>query len=97
MPPRRKIHLPLTEAYEDDLGFECTGTPIFFGTANEDLVCGRCHRTLFLGFTRDDLFAAIAKMRSPNAPRTAVSDRRPPLIAICDCGAINRVWPIIPD
>jgi len=94
--PRRKTHLPLTEWYDDDIGLECTGTPIFSGTADEDLLCGRCHRTLFLAFTRDDLFDAITKMSPPGTPRTAVSNRRSAIVAVCDCGALNRVWPIIP-
>lgn len=97
MPPRRKTRLPLTEIGEEDIGFVCEGTPIFSGTADEDLLCGRCHRTLFLAFTRDDLFAELQKLRPANAKRTAVSNRRHPIVAECDCGAINRVWPVIPD
>jgi hypothetical protein len=94
MPPRRKIHLQLTEEGDEDVVFGCDGTPIFSGTADEDLICGRCHRTLFLALSRNDLFALIAKTFPP-AAKTAVTGRPFPLVAICDCGAVNRVWPVI--
>jgi len=95
MPARRKIHLPLTEMENEDIGFECPESgPILSGdgTADEDLVCGRCERTLFLALTRDDLYEALVK----GFALTKTRGRRFPLVAICDCGAINRVWPLIP-
>ena len=96
MPLRRKTHLPLTEMTDEDIGLECAGDPIYSGdaTGDEDLVCGRCHRTLFLALSRDGVFAAIAKSGLPSADRRG---RRYPLVAICDCEAVNRVWPPVLD
>lgn len=94
MPARRKIHLQLTEQGDYDLGLVCEGDPIYCGDGShdEDLVCGRCHRTLFLALSRSDVFAFIAKNFGSKP------FRRPfPLVAECDCGATNRVWPVFTD
>lgn len=92
MPPRRKTHLQITEFEEEDVGFEYDGSPILSGDGSigEDLVCGRCHLTLFLALSREAVFSELAK---GGVPFTDRHGRRRPLTAICDCGAVNRVWP----
>jgi hypothetical protein len=93
---RRKTHLAVIEGpEEDEIEFVCDGNPISSGTENEDLLCGRCHRTLFLGFSREGLLDAITKDLGPT--RTAADKRRYPLAVQCDCGAHNRVWPVFTD
>lgn len=91
MPPRRQTPLQLTAQEPEDTVFECTGGPIFSGDGSlpDDLVCGRCHRTLFLALSVDglfDLLAGVGRFTDPHG-------RRKPLLAQCDCGVLNRVWP----
>jgi hypothetical protein len=94
MPPRRKTHLPLMDELEEDyIGIEYEGHPIASGTENEDLICGRCHTTLFLGLSRNGIFEYLAKESPPKRPRAGHARQQFPLAAICDCGAVNRVWP----
>jgi hypothetical protein len=47
---RRKIQLEVIEPDEDTFALACDGHAILSGdgTINEDLVCGRCQRTLFM-------------------------------------------------
>ena len=94
MPPRRKTHLKLTMFSEEDTGLVCTDGPIFSGKAetDEDLLCGRCHRTLFLAMTRQDVCVELRR-GMPTRLNPALAQRNFPLVAECDCGAINRVWP----
>jgi hypothetical protein len=93
MPGRRKIHLPLTEMGEEvGLCVNENGDPIMAGdgSIDEDLVCGLCHRTLFLALNREGVFSQLEKDGWP----TTSHGRRLPLLAVCDCGAFNRLWPI---
>lgn len=92
--PRRKTPLELSEFHDADVGaFQCVDGPILSGdgTIAEDLVCGFCHRTLFLALSRDGVFAEIG--RRLGRPATDAHGRREPLLAVCDCGKVNRVWP----
>lgn len=92
MPERRKTHLQITERNEGEVEIQCVGGPILSGdgSINEDLVCGRCHRTLFLALSREAVFAEFARGGLPFTDRHG---RRHPFAAKCDCGAVNRVWP----
>ncbi len=97
MPPRRKVHLPLTEPGEFDIGFSSaeddTG-PIASGNEDTDLLCGRCHKTLFLALTIEGFFAKLAEGLPTKASNRAAAGRRHPAVAVCnECGARNRLWP----
>lgn len=98
MPPRRKIHLPVVaDPGEESVHFTAAEAgPTFSGEDDEDLLCGRCRRTLCLGLRRDHAADAVRSAMKFGPPRTA-ADRRPfPVVIQCDCGAVNRVWPVVP-
>jgi hypothetical protein len=92
MSARQKTHLQITEFGEEEVGLSCDGGPILSGdgSISEDLVCGQCHRTLFLALSREAVFTELAKGGMPFTDRHG---RRHPFVATCDCGAVNRVWP----
>lgn len=95
---RKRTRLQVVpEIGDEDIIFEVAEEgPFAIGSAPESLICGRCERTLFLGFSRESLVATVLAMpRHPKA-RTAAAKRPFPFVIVCDCGAINRCWPIIP-
>jgi hypothetical protein len=89
---RRKIQLEVIVPDEDTFALACDGHAILSGdgTINEDLVCGRCQRTLFMALSREDVFPALAREGLDFRDRHG---RRHPIVACCDCGAYNLVWP----
>jgi hypothetical protein len=89
---RRRTHLQVIKPDENTFALSCDGHAILSGDGeiNEDLVCGRCHRTLFMALSREDVFTAIARKGLDFRDRHG---RRHPMVAHCDCGAFNLVWP----
>lgn len=89
---RRKTRLEVIEPDESTFALSSDGHAILSGdgTINEDLVCGRCHRTLFMALSREDVLTALAREGLDFHDQ---HDRRHPMVAHCDCGAYNLVWP----
>jgi hypothetical protein len=89
---RRKTALEIIEPDEDTVALSYDGHAILSGdgTINEDLICGRCHLTLFMALSRDDVYHALARKGLDFRDRHG---RRHPIVAQCDCGAYNYVWP----
>jgi hypothetical protein len=98
MRPRKKSRLQLVdEPGDEDLQLVASDEgPFCSGEEPEDLICGRCDRTLFLGLSRDGVIATVWSASLDPHSRTAAFGRPFPLVIDCDCGAINRVWPVIP-
>lgn len=73
------------------------GWPLLSGSDADDLICYRCEQTLLLGLTRENACrAALEEWDLFENDGTAAALRPFPFVILCDCGAYNRVWPLIP-
>lgn len=101
MPGRRKIRCELAdEIGQEDTCFDISDGegPFLSGDGPEDLLCGRCDRTILLGLSRQDACTKLVTDHGANRhlAGTAAALRPFPLVVECDCGAQNRLWPIVP-
>lgn len=98
MRERRKTRGQIVEDAGDEAVFGVDEGPLLSGDENENVLCGRCDRTLLLGVARENAWRALRStmgLADPHAG-TAAADRPYPVYVECDCGATNRIWPIIP-
>lgn len=99
-PAMRKSRGQLIAEPEDEDTCLCVPDegPLLTGEEKASVVCGRCERTLLLGVSREGACAAIRDNYGawPGAKGTAAENRPFPLVIECDCGAMNRIWPVIP-
>ena len=95
---RRRTRGQIVDGQSVDLAIQYIDGPLFSGSDDENVACGRCDRTLLLGVARENAWTAVRTVMGIPDPHagTAAAGRPHPVFIECDCGAMNRIWPIVP-